>query len=276
MVSGGCTWGLDPQGLNPGQRLMGGAGEEPTTTDANLVLGRINPRFFCGGELEADMKAVHRAMERVGRELGLSVQETARGIVRIANNNMVNALKLVSVNRGYDPRDFTLVAFGGGGGLHAVALARELGMRKVVIPWAADVFSAFGMLMTDLRRDYLLTRLISLHATDASQHLTSMAQELTATALGQLDAEGLVPEQARFLYFGRLRYENQEHTVEIPLPAPPYEKEEVERIAVAFHQAYEREYTYRLEAPVEFVTLHLVAAVAIERLGVPTQPGPGA
>jgi N-methylhydantoinase A len=259
-------------GAQPGPAAYGRGGEEPTTTDANLVLGRINPRFFCGGELEADMEAVHRAMERVGRELGLSVQETARGIVRIANNNMVNALKLVSVNRGYDPRDFTLVAFGGGGGLHAVALARELGMRKVVIPWAADVFSAFGMLMTDLRRDYLLTRLISLHATGASQHLTSMAQELTATALGQLDAEGLVPEQARFLYFGRLRYENQEHTVEIPLPAPPYGKEEVERIAVAFHQAYEREYTYRLEAPVEFVTLHLVAAVAIERLGVPTQP----
>src|SRR5256886_7983445 len=113
------------------------------------------------------MPAIEAAFSHLGRSLGLSAQEAARGVIRIANNNMVNALKLISVNRGYDPRDFTLVAFGGGGGMHAVALATELGIRKVVIPLAADVFSAWGMLMSDLRRDYFVTRLLSLTHADA-------------------------------------------------------------------------------------------------------------
>src|SRR2546421_11722073 len=108
------------------------------------------------------MPAIEAAFSHLGRSLGLSAQEAARGVVRIANNNMINALKLVSVNRGYDPRDFTLVAFGGGGGMHAVALATELGIRTVVVPRAADAFSAWGVLMSDLPRDYFVTRLMTL------------------------------------------------------------------------------------------------------------------
>src|SRR4029079_10020685 len=123
--------------------------------------------------------------------------EAARGIVRIANNNMINALRLVSVNRGYDPRDFTLVAFGGGGGMHAVALATELGIRKVVIPRAADVFSAWGMLMSDLRRDYFVTRLLSLNAGKAGQ-LGALLDEVTEASLAQFAAEGIAAEQMRF------------------------------------------------------------------------------
>ena len=146
-------------GALPGPAAYGRGGLDATTTDANLALGCINPDYFRGGESRADMAAVDRALARIADTLGVTRQEAARGIVRIANNNMINALKLVSVNRGYDPRDFTLVAFGGGGGMHAVALASELGIRKVVIPRAADVFSAWGMLVSDLRRDYFLTRL---------------------------------------------------------------------------------------------------------------------
>ena len=112
-------------GAAPGPAAYGRGGSEATTTDANLWLGRINPDYFCGGERRADMDAAKRAIERVGARLGVDADEAARGIVRIANNKMVNALKLVSVNRGFDPRDFTLVAFGGGGAMHAVALAQE-------------------------------------------------------------------------------------------------------------------------------------------------------
>jgi N-methylhydantoinase A len=264
--------GPQSAGAQPGPAAYGRGGEEVTTTDANLALGRINPHFFCGGELEADMDAVNRVLERLSTRLGLSREEAARGVVRLANNNMVNALKLVSVNRGYDPRDFILMAFGGGGGMHAVALARELGIRKVIVPWAADVFSAFGMLMTDLRRDYLMTRLVPLDSPEAVPSLNRLTQDLTQSALEELGFEGFQPGQARILYFGRLRYENQEHTVEIPLPPPPYQKEDLARIAQAFHEAYEREYTYRLEAPLELVTLHLVLSVAIDRLQVPRMP----
>ena len=154
--------GPQSAGAMPGPAAYGRGGTEATTTDANLALGRINKDFFCGGEIDADMAAVDAALGAVAEKLGTDQQGAARGVVRIANNNMINALKLISVNRGYDPRDFTLVAFGGGGGMHAVALATELGMQRVVIPRAADVFSAWGMLMTDLRRDYFVTRLIGL------------------------------------------------------------------------------------------------------------------
>src|SRR5262249_30100909 len=134
--------GPQSAGAVPGPAAYGRGGTEATPTDADLAPGRINRDYFCGGEIQADMDAVDRSIGAVAERLGVDRAEAARGVVRIANNNMINALKLVSVNRGYDPRDFTLVAFGGGGGMHAVALAAELGIRKVVLPRAADVFSA--------------------------------------------------------------------------------------------------------------------------------------
>ncbi|NOZ31726.1 MAG: hydantoinase/oxoprolinase family protein, partial [Alphaproteobacteria bacterium] len=149
-------------GAIPGPAAYGKGGHEATTTDANLWLGRINKDYFCGGELTAHMGEVEAAIKAVGEKLGVSGDDAARGIVRIANNNMVNALKLISLNRGFDPRDFTLVAFGGGGPMHAVALAGELGCKKVVVPAGASVFSAWGMMMSDLRRDYFVTSLTEL------------------------------------------------------------------------------------------------------------------
>ena len=133
-------------GAIPGPAAYGKGGTEATTTDANLLLGRINSNYFCGGELAADVAAAEKAVDQVAAKLGTSRENAARGIVRIANNNMTNALKLVSVNRGYDPRDFTLVVFGGGGGMHGVALAAELGVKKVVVPNGEAVFSAWGMI----------------------------------------------------------------------------------------------------------------------------------
>jgi N-methylhydantoinase A len=207
------------------------------------------------------MEAVDRALDAVAGKLGVDRDEAARGVVRIANNNMVNALKLISVNRGYDPRDFTLVAFGGGGGMHAVALAQELGIRKVVIPRAADVFSAWGMLMSDLRRDYFLTRLIDLTPENAGR-IEGVFSELVAAALAQFGAEGIAPEQATFRAHGNLRYTNQEHGVEIALP----EGASVQEIEASFHEAYEREYTYRLDTSVEFVGGHLIAVAEVGKL----------
>ncbi len=122
--------GPQSAGAVPGPAAYGRGGDKATTTDANLWLGRINKDYFCGGEIFADMKATEAAIRAVGDKLGVDADEAARGIIRIANNNMVNALKLVSLNRGHDPRDFTLVAFGGGGGMHAVALAAELGVTQ--------------------------------------------------------------------------------------------------------------------------------------------------
>ncbi|HEX7084007.1 MAG TPA: hydantoinase/oxoprolinase family protein [Gaiellaceae bacterium] len=266
--------GPQSAGAVPGPASYGRGGTEATTTDANLALGRINPDYFCGGEVEADMAAVERSLGAVAEKLGVDVQEAARGIVRIANNNMVNALKLVSVNRGYDPRDFTLVAFGGGGGMHAVALAAELGMRKVVIPYAADVFSAWGMLMSDLRRDTFITRLLPL-APESAEDVEALLREVTQVALAQFEREGLAAEQVRFVRYGKLRYENQEHSVEVLLPEGKIDAEAIAEVAERFRTSYEREYTYSLDAPVEFVGAHLVAVAEVGKLSPALLPETG-
>jgi N-methylhydantoinase A len=215
--------GPQSAGASPGPAAYGRGGTRATTTDANVALGRINPEFFCGGSIQADLAAIERALDEIAVPLRMTRLEAARGIVRIANSNMVNALKLVSMNRGHDPRDFTLVAFGGGGPLHAVALAAELNMLRVIVPRAADVFSAWGMLMSELRRDY-------------------------------------------FQRFAKLRYENQEHHVEVALPDGVIDGGAIDRVTAAFHAVYEREYTYRLDAAVEFVGAHLVARADVGKL----------
>ncbi|MHB8470140.1 MAG: hydantoinase/oxoprolinase family protein [Gaiellaceae bacterium] len=261
-------------GALPGPAAYGRGGTEATMTDANLALGRINKDYFCGGEVEADMAAVDRALDEIAQKLGVDRVEAARGVVRIANNNMINALKLISLNRGYDPRDFTLVAFGGGGGMHAVALAIELGIRKVVIPRAADVFSAWGMLMSDLRRDYFVTRLFTLNG-DNAQRLDALLAEVTRAAAEQFAREGSSADEVRFLRYGNLRYENQEHGVEVLLPEGAIDPAALDEIAESFRRSYEREYTYRLDAPVEFVGAHVVAVAEVGKLAPAPLPTTG-
>ncbi len=258
--------GPQSAGAVPGPVSYGTGGTEATTTDANLALGCINPHYFCGGTIEADMDAVDRELSELAATLGVEQQEVARGIVRIANNNMVNAIKLISVNRGHDPRDFTLIAFGGGGGMHACALARELSIKKVVIPRESSVFSAWGMLMTDLRRDYLQTQIVDLSVEGAATQIDETLQELEDTALREYAAEDIDPARVNFLRYGRCRYRNQEHSVEIVLPAGQITSDELETIHRQFDTDYEREYTYTLDAPVELVAYHLVALAEVDKL----------
>ena len=258
--------GPQSAGAVPGPVSYGIGGTEATTTDANLALGCINPHYFCGGTLEADMVAVGRALDRLALTLNTSRQEAARGIVRIANNNMVNAIKLISVNRGHDPRDFTLIAFGGGGGMHACALARELSIKKVVIPKQSSVFSAWGMLLSDLRRDYLQTQIVDLTGPGAATQLDQSLRALEEKALREFASESIDRRRVHFLRYGRCRFQNQEHSVEILLPGGEIAAEQVETIRQRFCSDYEREYTYRLAAPVELVAYHLVALAEVDKL----------
>lgn len=253
-------------GAMPGPVAYDSGGTEATTTDANLALGCINPDYFCGGTMTANMDAVAASLDKLAETLGLSQQDTARGIVRLANNNMVNAIKLISVNRGHDPRDFTLIAFGGGGGMHACALAKELGIKKVVIPNQSGVFSAWGMLLSDLRRDYLQTQIVELSTPDAIQQLSDNFAALEEQAYLEYEAEDIARSRVRFLRYGRLRYQNQEHSTEIDLPDGPITIDQMDNILEHFHTNYEREYTYRLDAPVELVTYHLIAIAEVDKL----------
>jgi N-methylhydantoinase A len=262
--------GPQSAGAMPGPAAYGRGGTKATTTDANLWLGRINRDYFCGGDVIADMKATETALTELGGKLGTSADEVARGIIRIANNNMVNALKLVSLNRGHDPRDFTLVAFGGGGAMHAVALGQELGVKKVVIPAGASVFSAWGMMMSDLRRDYFVTRLADLK-TGAGAIIEGLFAETEALALKQFGAEGIRADKVKFLRYGKFRYQNQEHTTEV-LVGSNISDAKLAEIETAFHETYEREYTYRLKAPVELVGIHVVASAEVGKLTMQEKP----
>ncbi len=257
--------GPQSAGALPGPAAYGKGGTQATSTDANLWLGRINKDYFCGGDIVANMEQTQKALNSVAKKLKVDIDEAARGIVRIANNNMVNALKLISLNRGFDPRDFTMIAFGGGGAMHAVALAQELGVKKVIIPAAAAVFSAWGMMMSDLRRDYFVT-----HLTDVTEGSGGKIEQVFADtekqALAQFEAEGVEASKVKFQRFGKFRYQNQEHTTEVLLEAGVVTDARISQIETNFHDTYEREYTYRLDAPVEMVGIHLVASAEVGKL----------
>jgi N-methylhydantoinase A len=260
-------------GALPGPAAYGRGGEHVTTTDANLWLGRINRNYFCGGAIEADMLALEKALTGVARKLGQSLDDVARGIVRIANSNMVNALKLVSVNRGFDPRDFTLVAFGGGGPMHGIALGQELGVKKVVVPRGAPVFSAWGMLMSDLRRDYFVTRLIE---QSDSASLDELLRETIALARDKFISEGGSEDRITLQPLLRCRYQNQEFAVEVPIAPGPFGPDEMKAMIANFHAIYEREYSYRLDAQVDIIGLHLIASADIGKLEIVPLPVTGA
>jgi N-methylhydantoinase A len=262
-VDAGGKLHVGPQssGARPGPAAYGRGGTRPTTTDANLLLGRIDPASFVGGEVEPNWQAVDAAFAPLCDTLGLSKEELARGVVRIANANMTTALRLVSTNKGHDPRDFALMAFGGGGAMHAVALAEELKVPRVIIPVNSSVFSAWGMLLTDLRRDYIRTKLILL-SPGSFDAVRATFSEIEAEALHDFSAEDRVSTPI-FEYRADLRYVGQEHTVGIVFPlegAAP-----IEEAITAFHDAYEKRFTYRLDAAVQLVNFHLIAIVPIEK-----------
>ena len=263
--------GPQSAGAIPGPAAYGKGGSEATTTDANLKLGRINHDYFCGGSIKADMKAANSALNNVGKKLGTTSTEAARGIIRIANNNMINALKLVSLNRGFDPRDFVLIAFGGGGGMHAVDLAQELGVKKVVVPAAASVFSAWGMMMSDLRRDYFVTHLADL-IDGAASNIEKAFSDVESQAISQFKSEGIEKKNIKFTRYGNFRYKNQEHTTEVKLSDGKVSDKQISLIEDKFHKTYEHEYTYRLEMPVELVGIHVVATTEVGKLTMKEMP----
>ncbi|MDF0600258.1 hydantoinase/oxoprolinase family protein [Psychromarinibacter sp. C21-152] len=264
--------GPQSAGASPGPAAYGRGGTEATTTDANLVLGRINRDYFCGGTVEADTEAMDAALGRLAAGLGQTTEEAARGIVRIANSNMVNALKLVSVNRGYDPRDFALVVFGGGGPMHGVALGQELGVRKVVVPRGAPVFSAWGMMMSDLRRDYFVTRLME---ADDKAGLNELLHHTMEQALDEFEREGLARDKVSLRPLIGCRYQNQEFGVEVPIAPEAVGDAGLAAMIRDFHDIYEREYTYRLDAGVEITGIHLIASSEVGKLELVRLPRTG-
>jgi N-methylhydantoinase A len=241
---GGLKVGPRSAGADPGPVCYGRGGEEPTVTDANLVLGRINPDYFVGGESKLDRERAFEAIRtRIAEPLGLSVMDAAVGIVAIVNAHMMRILRVVSVSRGLDPRAFSLVAFGGAGPLHAADLAADLGLSKVVIPEAPGVFSALGLLWADLRADFSATARRNLNPENAPD-LQAMLDRLD-TEGAQWLAKEKVPIGRRLLVRSAdMRYPLQNYEINVTLPSGPIDAGWLKRAADAFHTAHQRLYSY--------------------------------
>ena len=244
-------------GADPGPVCYRRGGVEPTVTDANVVLGRLNPSYFLGGELELDVDAARRAIEeRCARPLGLSLVEAANGIVEIANAAMVNALHLISVQRGYDPRDFLLVAFGGAGPVHANALARDAEMPTVLVPRSPGIFSATGLLATDLKRDAARTIMRRLEELDPAE-LEHAFAELERAGAEEMAAEGVAPDRIEFVRQLDLRYVGQSYELTVPAG---------DDLPARFHAEHDRTYGFSAETePVECVGVRLQTVGRIAR-----------
>ena len=273
--AGSLKVGPQSAGAVPGPVAYGIGGTEPTTTDACLVTGRLSAENF---DNQVDMDAVRAAIqEKVGDAFGMDTDEAAMSILRVAEANMYNALKLISVRRGYDPRDFTMVAFGGGGPMHCAYLAKELNIRKVIVPIAAPVFSAWGMLMTDVRHDYIQTNIRRMNEVSAEE-LNDMWEGLLSQAQEQFEKEDIPKENIVCNYIADMRYMGQEHTVKVNVPPILWSEETKEEIIQRFHDTHEHFYTFRLtDTPTEIVNLHLVAYGRLtkpELAKIPPQEGP--
>jgi N-methylhydantoinase A len=258
-AGGALKVGPKSAGAVPGPACYGQGGTEPTVTDANLIAGRINPDYFLGGEIAVSVELARQAMQEIADALGVSVEDAALGVIRIANANMINALKLVSVRRGYDPRDFTLIAFGGGGAMHAAALAKELHVGRVLIPQAPGHFSAWGMLMTDPTQDFIRTTLVA-STGDNHSRIEEIFDDMEDEAR-RFFAAGYGEGNTRLDRFLDMRYHGQEHTVRVPVASVVAGTVDVAETNERFHGLHERAYTYRLDSAIEIVNFHVVGSV---------------
>lgn len=267
-VDSGGVLRVGPQsaGADPGPACYGRGGEQPTVTDANLVLGRLNPEYFLGGEMALDAGLARAAIEECcARPLGLSVVEAANGIVEIANAAMVNALRLVSVQRGFDPRDFVLVAFGGAGPLHAHRLAIELGVKRTLIPVSPGIASSFGLLVTDIRREYSATLAHGRRELDIEE-VNRTLEAQSETARSDLRREGVAESDCELSIQVDARYLGQSHELVLDVPERPVTAAVVQRLVSDFHDEHARVYGFNApDERVEIVTLRVIATGRIPK-----------
>lgn len=261
--SGSIKVGPKSAGADPGPIAYGRGGNKPTTTDANVLLGRLALSNF---ETSTSLEEIKNKFEiSLGKQLNTKTDDLAMGIVKIANSNMLNALKLISVRKGYDPRDFTLVAIGGGGPMHSQALARELGIKKVIIPATSSVFASWGMLMSDIRHDYSQTLLLPARGISYKE-VNSVYDEIIRKAEETLNTEGVEASDVVITKSLDMRYEGQEHTVEIHVPYENIDENNIEEIIKNFHENHERMYSYTLpENKLEIVNIKIQALGKLEK-----------
>ena len=257
---GGLHVGPRSAGAEPGPAAYGRGGSEPTVSDANLVMGRLHPDRFLGGKMKLDLEAAKAALdEKIAKPLSMSVEAAAAGIVRIANVSMERAVRVSSAEKGYDPRDITLVAFGGAGPMHAAALAQAVGIERVLVPEHPGVFSAVGLVMSDIRHDFAQTKVFGGDAINAD-NLAPLFTGLDTEGRAALDRDGVPAESQDLQRSADFRYVGQAYEVNVAVPAGELDDAAVAAIVQGFHDLHQQLYAHHHpEKPVEFVSGRVAA-----------------
>ena len=269
--------GPDSAGAEPGPACYGKGGVDPTVTDASLVLGYLDASNFLGGKASLDPAAAEQSLaENVATPLNLSNVESAYGVYKVVCTTIAEGIRLMSVQRGVDPREFTIMGFGGASGLHAAEVARQLQVAKVYIPASAPVLSAYGMLNTDIKYDFFRSYPVSLDRLDLNE-LRSIPDELVAQGRDKLSAQGVADEAVEILYSADMRYLDQIYEVTVPLPDPTLpDSEFVAELTANFHRRYEELYSYnQQDQEVRLVTLRVAAVGKLPRIAQLDRTGDG-
>jgi N-methylhydantoinase A len=250
--------GPQSAGAQPGPASYGKGGKDATVTDANLVLGRLNPEYFLGGNVRLNLKKAQNSVSELASMLGLSLEETALGIVRISTANMVQAIREVTVERGTDPRGFVLIPFGGAGPTQAIDIAEDLAINQILVPPHPGITSALGLVCTDLRVDLMKTVLMSAQKKNR-ESLLSTYTILAEEAEKRLASQGASKENIRFKWNLDMRYKGQSHELSIDIPKDDHDKI-VEKSISRFERVHEDSFGYKMsDRDIEWVTARIVA-----------------
>ena len=264
--AGGLRVGPQSAGAAPGPACYGLGGQDPTVTDADAVLGYLDPGHFLGGRMPLSLDSASTAIKRiVGEPLGLDLMQAAQGIVDIVNSNMADAIRMISIERGHDPRDYSLVAFGGAGPVHAGRIGEELGIKKVIIPPNPGVFSAMGLVCTDLKRDYVRSLYTLLDVEGVDDRMRQVYRDITSEARDMLSRSGIPEENWNFRYYLDIRYGNQAYELTVPVESSEIEEGALDAIAERYHAQHFTTYDYN--APDEPIQLVNMRASAIGKFG---------
>jgi len=257
-TGGALKVGPQSAGAAPGPACYDKGGKEPTVTDANVVLGYINPNYFLGGKMKVDKDKAFSSVLQIGKKLGLDPLIAAYGITEIVNSNMIRAIRIISVERGYDPRDFVLVAFGGAGPLHACRLAAELNIPKVLIPPAPGISSAIGLLVADIKHDYSITRIQEMDKFLPSD-INKIWAEIEEKAISRLKKEGVSSQSIMLHRSIDMRYKGQSFEITVPVPGGEITDNVINEITRAFDNTHDRLYGYSCDDPIEGVIFRVSA-----------------
>ncbi len=272
-VDAGRRLGVGPEsaGARPGPVCYGHGGSEPTVTDANLVLGRLDPAYFLGGRMRLDIDAARDALAtRIAGPLGLGIEQAAGGILTMTNANLAAAIRLSLFEKGLDPRDFALLSFGGAGSLHALAVAEELNIRRVVFPVDASTLSAWGILHSDLGHDFARSRVLAAEP-ESLEAIRSMAAELIAQGEARLAEDAIAPDRRELSFSADLRYRGQAFELTVPWATREPDRAALARLVEDFHAAHRQRFSYsNPDDGVELVTLRLAAIGRLQQ--PPVQP----